>query len=93
MDKNGGNDILHEYKTNGTLIEKTRKKLVNLVVDLIIQRFGYYPSASDKIMVAKATVNLFLCFKTCESEDGIVSSTVYVYINFESLCSLEKNCI
>lgn len=88
MDRNGGNDILHEYQTNRTLNEKMRKKLVSSVVDLIIQHFGYYPSASEKAMVAKATVNLFPCFKTCQSEDGIVSSTVYFHVNSKSLCIL-----
>lgn len=79
MVKNGGTNILHEYKTNGALNEKMRKKLVSIVVDLIIQRFGYYPSASEKVMVAKATVTLFPCFKTCQSEDGIVSSIVFMF--------------
>lgn len=85
MDKNGGKDILHEHRTNRTLNEKMRKKLVSIVVDLIIHHFGYYPSASEKTMVAKATANLFPCFKTCQSEDGIVSSIDYFHVHFKSL--------
>lgn len=80
LDKNGGKDILHEHRTYRTMNEQKRKKMVQIVVDMLIQRFGYYPSASEKHMIAKATVNLFPCFKTCESEDGIVSSIVYIYV-------------
>lgn len=81
MDKNGGKGILHDYKNNGTLIKTKRKKLVGIIVDLIIDHFGYYPSASEKTMVAKAAVNLFPCFKSSESKDGIVSFTVYTHFN------------
>lgn len=84
MDENGGTDILHEYRTNQSLNEKMRKRLVNIIVDLIIHRFGYYPSASEKTMVAKATVDLFPCYKTCHSKDGIVSSIVYFHALFKS---------
>lgn len=74
--KNGGKTILHEYRSSGILIETKRKKLVGILVDLIIDNFGYYPSSAEKTMVAKAAVNLFPRFKTCESEAGIVSFIV-----------------
>lgn len=90
MDKNGGNDLLQEYNTNGTLNEKKRKKLVSIIGELIIQRFGYYPSTTEKTMVAKATVNLFPCFKTCQSEDGIVSAINHFLIHFKRLFFLRK---
>lgn len=72
MDRHGGKCILREYNTNQTLAEIKRKKLVGIIVDLIIEKFGLYPSAAVKIMVAKAAVNLFPCFKSHESKDGIV---------------------
>lgn len=60
---------------------------MSIVVELIIQRFGYYPSAHEKTMVAKATVNLFPCFKTCQSEDGIVS-LLFMFIFASKVCAL-----
>lgn len=83
MDRNGGKGILHEFKKTGTLIEKKRKKFVGILVDLIIDNFGYYPSATEKTMVAKAAVNLFPCFKSSESKDGIVSFTAHCYTHFK----------
>lgn len=73
MNRNGGKCILQEYSINQTLTETQRKKFVGIIVNLIIEKFGLYPTAAEKIMVAKAAVNLFPYFKSRESKDGIVS--------------------
>lgn len=74
LNTNGGKDILREHKNSRTLSERMRKKLVNLSVDLMVERFGLYPTAAQKTIVAIAVVELFPSFKTRESSDGIVSS-------------------
>lgn len=69
---NGGKDILRLYKTQNTLTDKLRRKLVNIVIDLVIDRFGLYPTSPQKIMVAKAAVTLFPIYKVHDTQNGIV---------------------
>lgn len=60
------------YKSQSTLTDKLRRKLVNMLVDLIIDRFGLYPTSLQKTMVAKAAVTLFPAYKVKNSSNGIV---------------------
>lgn len=70
---NGGKDILRTYKSQNALTDKLRRKLVNIVADLVVDRFGLYPTSSQKIMVAKAAVILFPIYKVKDTPDGIVN--------------------
>lgn len=73
LDANGGKGVLSQYKKTKNLTEKLRHKMVNLVMDMAIERFGLYPTSSEKIVIAKATVKLFPVFKAKDTEHGIVS--------------------
>lgn len=69
---NGGRDIRQEYDEMDTLTETKRHKLVNLLVDMLIERYGLYPSKLNKIMLAKAAIVLFPRFKVEGTEHGTV---------------------
>lgn len=73
MKGNGGVDIINEYNERKNLTESKRHKLVNILVDMLINRFGIHPKSYEKIMVAKAAIALFPKFKVEGTQHGIVS--------------------
>lgn len=72
LKKNGGKPIFAEYERLNTLTEQMRHKLVNILVDLLIERYGLYPKIFEKIMIAKAAIGLFPKFKVDGTEHGTV---------------------
>lgn len=66
--------ILHESKTTGELTQNTRRQLIKRLFDYLKEVYGDYPNPDGKIELALATVALFPCLKTNESEQGIVSA-------------------
>lgn len=70
---NGGQDIMRLYKSQNKLTDKLRRKLINMIVDLVIDRFGLYPTSFQKIVVAKAAVVLFPVYKVKDTPNGIVT--------------------
>lgn len=75
VEQNGGRSILREYNETRKINETSRRKLVNIVTDLVIERFGLHPTKDQKISVAKATIDVFKCFRVENStNDGIVSN-------------------
>lgn len=73
--KNGGKSILAEYNDKNNLSEPSRHKLVNILVDMLIERHGLYPPTVEKISIAKAALILFPKFKVHGTKHGIVSLT------------------
>lgn len=73
--KNGGKSILAEYNDKNNLSEPSRHKLVNILVDMLIERHGLYPPTIEKISIAKAALILFPKFKVNGTKYGIVSPT------------------
>lgn len=67
-----------------------RHKLLNLLVDMLISRYGLYPKTVEKTMVAKAAVVLFPHFKVDDTEHGIVShfATMFSELIFMFIFSL-----
>lgn len=63
--------------SNCQLSNERRKKLINNVVELAIEHFGFYPSQADKIMISKAVVALFPCLETSPSTCGGIVSHIY----------------
>lgn len=81
VDQNGGKDILASYKKNESIDETMRRKLINIVVAFIAEKFGLFPSKEQKVSVALATVNYFQCFKVASSpHGGIVSFIIHIFI-------------
>lgn len=66
--------ILHENITTGELTQNTRRQLIKRLFDYLKEVYGDDPKPDDKIELAHATVALFPCMKTNESEHGIVSA-------------------
>lgn len=81
---NGGMYIIKEYEKSNTLNETMRRKLINILVDLLIQRYGLYPKSFEKTMLAIAAVKLFPKFKVDGTEHGTVSVK---YFTFKRCCS------
>lgn len=74
VDKNGGKDILASYKKTNSIDETMRRKLSNIVVAFLTEKFGLFPTKDQKISVALATVNYFQCFKVTNSQHGGIVS-------------------
>lgn len=73
----GGNDILEEYERTQRLTANTRRKLVNVVVNLMIQKYGHQPSSEQKTAHAKAIVELFPKLKDPGSTEGYVRTSFF----------------
>lgn len=56
---NGGTEILTNYSETGELNVSERRKMIKLIAEFMVERFGNKISIDDKISVAKATVDLF----------------------------------
>lgn len=71
--ENGGVRIVNDLENCKEYNDRTKNKLIDLLVDFMIQRFGIYPTATQKKQVAKATLELFKVFHVKKSKlDGIV---------------------
>lgn len=70
--RSNAKDVLKEYEDIQTLTEQKRHKLVNCLVDLLIGRYGLYPKLFEKIMLAKAAIDLFPKFKVGGTTHGTV---------------------
>ncbi|KAF4118756.1 hypothetical protein G5714_000807 [Onychostoma macrolepis] len=57
--KPGGSDILKEYEQMKSLSDKTRKKLVNILVADMVEKYGRIPPVSIRVSYALGIVTLF----------------------------------
>lgn len=80
--QNGGHTVLNEYTKHECFSEKTRRVLINHLTNFITERFGSYPNKDQKVMVAKATIELFPALKVKDSEIGGI---VCIYTFFTKL--------
>lgn len=90
--ENGGTRIVNELEKCKEYNDRSKNKLVDLLVDFMIQRFGLYPTAIQKRQVAKTTLELFKVFHIKKSRlDGIVrlDPLEFYYRIFISCSSLE----
>ncbi|KAK0151916.1 hypothetical protein N1851_006720 [Merluccius polli] len=56
-------EIFEEIRINGIVSEKTRLKLVKLVVSDLVERHGFYPSSDEKVALAGTIITTFPCLK------------------------------
>ncbi|XP_078026554.1 uncharacterized protein LOC117258361 [Epinephelus lanceolatus] len=63
-------DILNEYQQTGTLSTSSRKKLVKLSVSDLVEKYGFYPPAAEKLHLAKSLITLFTALKMMVSGEG-----------------------
>lgn len=72
--KPGGKEMVDDYKKNQSLCEKSRKRLVNIVCEKMVEDSGnYYPDNETKIAYAKACIELFPSLRDPYSSEGYVS--------------------
>ncbi|XP_026054773.1 uncharacterized protein LOC113040726 [Carassius auratus] len=57
--KPGGSDILKEYEQTSSLSDKTRKKLVNILVADMVEKYGRIPPVSISLSYALGIITLF----------------------------------
>ncbi|XP_052394318.1 uncharacterized protein LOC127951447 [Carassius gibelio] len=57
--KPGGSDILKEYEQTSSLSDKTRKKLVNILVADMVEKYGRIPPVSIRLSYALGIITLF----------------------------------
>lgn len=82
LNKNGGQFIIAEYQTRNTLTESSRRKFVNFLVNMLVERYGLYPKAFEKIMIAKAAIDLFPKFRVDNTEHGTVRKKYIIFVFF-----------
>ncbi|XP_045462186.1 uncharacterized protein LOC123672215 [Harmonia axyridis] len=74
----GGKEVVFFYRNNRTLDDKHRKRLVNIVVNHMLQdTLDVLPSNYTKATYASAIVQLFPALRDKTTEDGFVSSVFY----------------
>ncbi|KAF3851479.1 hypothetical protein F7725_013251, partial [Dissostichus mawsoni] len=52
-------EVFDELQTNGILTEKTRLKLVKVCISDLVERHGFYPSNTEKVVLAKNLITIF----------------------------------
>ncbi|XP_016113911.1 uncharacterized protein [Sinocyclocheilus grahami] len=57
--KPGGSDILKEYEQTKSLSDKTRRKLVNILVADMVEKYGRVPPVSVRVSYALGIITLF----------------------------------
>ncbi|KAK2907051.1 hypothetical protein Q8A67_006036 [Cirrhinus molitorella] len=68
--KPGGSDILKEYEQTKSLSDKTRRKLVNILVSDMVEKNGRIPPVSIRISYALGIITLFPNLKDKFSPTG-----------------------
>ncbi|XP_051166535.1 uncharacterized protein LOC127284874 [Leptopilina boulardi] len=66
----GGIELIHEYNETNGLSAINRRKLVNIAVDSMVARYGYFPTSEQKVLCAKEIVKCFPKLKDPASEEG-----------------------
>nr|XP_055061894.1 uncharacterized protein LOC129444903 isoform X3 [Misgurnus anguillicaudatus] len=70
LKKPGGEDILEEYKSENSLMHRTRRQLVNILASDITERHGRIPSRQQKEKYALGIITLFPSLKDPFSPKG-----------------------
>ncbi|KAI9522517.1 hypothetical protein NQZ68_035361, partial [Dissostichus eleginoides] len=52
-------EVFDELQTNGILTEKTRLKLLKVCISDLVERHGFYPSNTEKVVLAKNLITIF----------------------------------
>ncbi|KAK0152648.1 hypothetical protein N1851_005830 [Merluccius polli] len=68
--KPGGEKILREYSETQEITDKVRRKLVNIVVAAMIEKYGSAPPMDARTRYALGIVTMFPCLKDPYSEKG-----------------------
>lgn len=74
---NGGDKIatiLMSHKLTGQLKDSERRALLHVVIDFVIQKYGYYPTKDIKIGIANAAASLFPCLGKKQGNNVFVSN-------------------
>lgn len=64
--------LLSCYNSNGTLTIVERQKVIRVIVDFMVSKFGTNVTSYQKKKTAEATILVFPCLKEKHSKDGIV---------------------
>lgn len=83
LKENGWSSFFDTYEDGEQISNVQRKQLMNMVADLIIDTFGFYPDLNEKVMVSKAVVNLFPCLATNPSKCGGTVSIFLIRFHFQ----------
>ncbi|KAG1940184.1 hypothetical protein F2P79_016901 [Pimephales promelas] len=73
LKKPGGEEILEEYKSENSLMHRTRRQLVNLLASDMTERHGRIPSRQQKEKYALGIITLFPSLKDPFSPNGYVN--------------------
>lgn len=68
----GGIELIQEYNETNGLSAINRRKLVNIAVDSMVARYGYFPTSEQKVICAKEIVKCFPKLKDPGSAEGYV---------------------
>jgi hypothetical protein len=75
--KPGGKEIIGYYKEHKSLNEKLRRRLVNIVVDIMTTQCGLHPTTAQKVDYAKATVDIFHSLRDPSTTYGHVRIIIF----------------
>ncbi|XP_047185130.1 uncharacterized protein LOC118301910 [Scophthalmus maximus] len=56
-------EIFDELQTKGIVTEKTRLKLVKVCISDLVEKHGFYPSTTEKVVLAKNIITIFPSLK------------------------------
>lgn len=74
--KEGGQNIIDEYERKGMLSNKIRRQLVNIIVNIMINRHGTSVHRTVKIDYAQSIVNIFPNLKNPYTNLGYVRNKI-----------------
>lgn len=74
-----GTELLAVYRSVGKFIDSQRIKVIQLVVEFMMNKFGDSVSSCNRKMVARATIALFKCWVMPNSKIGGIVSLHYYF--------------
>ena len=75
----GGCRLLEEYNETQCLSASNRKRLVNITVDAMVEKFGHRPSSDEKTAYAKEIIKLFPKLRDPTTPEGYVSTLFHYF--------------
>lgn len=70
----GASIYLNEYRKNDSLTDAQRVRVIQHVVDFMMNKFGNNITQFVKVAVAKATIGVFGCWAVADSRSGGIVS-------------------
>lgn len=74
-----GRNIIREYEQTQYLLGTNRRKLVNITVDALVEKFGHHPTTEEKVAYAKEIVKCFPNLRDPTTPEGYVSVFILSY--------------